>query len=175
MARSDDSRSRSRGRFRRDRSRSPEQRQRRSRSRSAKRRSPSPEQRRSRSPEQRRSRSPEQLRKPEERAKSRSKSPEEQRKMPGPRGAVVIGNPNEHEPPEYTVEEVGKRNSGDKTYQAVLNIKGQNDRVRNIRAPPRTGEGDASNDGEEMKKAFMKNGLQGVRDWQSQRRKGGSF
>merc|ERR1712060_103866 len=101
------------------------------------------------------------------------RSPEPpRRKEPGPRGAVKVGDSTE--PPEYVVEEVGVRNSGDKTYQAVLNIKGEHDRVRSIRAPPRTSESEAGNDGADMKNAFMENGLAGVREWQQKRRRGGN-
>jgi len=85
---------------------------------------------------------------------------------------VKIGKPEETEPPTYEVEEVGKRNSGDRTFQAILSIKGQNDRIRQVRAPTRTSEEQAAGDGEEMKKAFMEGGMQGVRDWQQTRRRG---
>mmetsp|Transcript_44815 Transcript_44815/g.97442 ORF Transcript_44815/g.97442 Transcript_44815/m.97442 type:complete len:142 (+) Transcript_44815:59-484(+) len=99
----------------------------------------------------------------------RSRSPE--KKEPGPRGGVVIGNPGETEPPTYDVEQVGKKHNGDPTWQAVLNIKGQGGRIRSLRAPPRSNEDDARDDGEEMKDCFMKHGMQGLRELQQKQRR----
>eukprot|EP00434_Breviolum_minutum_P016503 symbB.v1.2.014547.t1/scaffold1066.1/size140347/11 len=103
----------------------------------------------------------------------RSRSAE--KKEVGPRGVslggVVIGNPQETEPPTYDVEQVGKKHNGDPTWQAVLNIKGQGGRIRSLRAPPRSNEDDARDDGEEMKDCFMKHGMQGLRELQQKQRR----
>eukprot|EP00913_Durusdinium_trenchii_P013821 g12978.t1 len=69
----------------------------------------------------------------------RSRTPEKKEPL-GPRGGVVIGNPEETEPPTYDVEQVGRKHNGDPTFQAILNIKGQGGRIRSLRAPPRANE-----------------------------------
>merc|ERR1712187_915820 len=94
-----------------------------------------------------------------------------ERKEPGPKGAVKIGAPDETERPTFEVEEVGKRNSGDVTYQAVLNIKGQGGRVRAIRAPPRTSKDTARKDGEDMVDCFVDKGMDGIRSLQQEMRR----
>ncbi|CAK9010025.1 unnamed protein product [Durusdinium trenchii] len=113
----------------------------------------------------------------------RSRTPEKKEPL-GPRGAktgsdqtrsfsggVVIGNPEETEPPTYDVEQVGRKHNGDPTFQAILNIKGQGGRIRSLRAPPRANEDDARDDGEEMKDCFMKHGMQGLRELQQKQRR----
>ncbi|CAK9010027.1 unnamed protein product [Durusdinium trenchii] len=100
----------------------------------------------------------------------RSRTPEKKEPL-GPRGGVVIGNPEETEPPTYDVEQVGRKHNGDPTFQAILNIKGQGGRIRSLRAPPRANEDDARDDGEEMKDCFMKHGMQGLRELQQKQRR----
>mmetsp|Transcript_52773 Transcript_52773/g.98834 ORF Transcript_52773/g.98834 Transcript_52773/m.98834 type:complete len:150 (-) Transcript_52773:230-679(-) len=137
----------------------------------------------SRSPRRRRSPSHRRDNRGRSRSASASRSRDHRRedrqsehKEPGPRGTgfmggVVIGNPEETEPPTYEVEQVGRKHNGDPTYQAVLNIKGQGGRIRSLRAPPRANEDDAKDDGEEMKDCFVKHGMPGLRELQQKQRR----
>ncbi|CAJ1368098.1 unnamed protein product, partial [Effrenium voratum] len=107
-----------------------------------------------------------------DRHSSDRRSPEKGKGLHGPHaGGVVIGNPEETEPPTYEVEQVGRKHNGDPTFQAILNIKGQGGRIRSLRAPPRANEDDAKDDGEEMKECFMKHGMPGLRELQQKQRR----
>uniref|UniRef100_A0A7S1FCL9 Uncharacterized protein n=1 Tax=Noctiluca scintillans TaxID=2966 RepID=A0A7S1FCL9_NOCSC len=87
------------------------------------------------------------------RSPSRSRSPAQTREP-------AVGEP--------VVEVVAstKRANGDCASQAVIHVPGVGGRLRTLRGPPRVVKGDAENDGEEMRKAFVAGGLEKLRKLQ---------